>query len=88
MLKSPPQKKKDFIPNWDEFLEDRKKNLVSYAEGARYYSMNYYAFVALARKANANVRIKNRTVVNLDILDAYLEEFCKGEPDDVSEKTT
>ena len=45
-------------PDLDRFLEGRKRTFVSYAEGARIYSMNYYSFVTLAKTAGANIRIK------------------------------
>ena len=30
-------------PNLDRFIDEQKRNFVSYAQGARMYSMNYYS---------------------------------------------
>lgn len=66
-------------PNLDKFLGERQKNYISYMEGAKIYSMNYYAFVKLAKEAGANKRIKKKVVVDLDLVEAYIEENCKGD---------
>lgn len=66
-------------PNLDEFLPDGKKNLVTYMEGAKYYSINYYAFVKLAKAAGANIKIKKRVVVDLDLVEEYVAKNCKGD---------
>lgn len=82
-----PAKSPNFKPpNLDEFLPDDKKRMVSYMEGARYYSMNYYAFVKLVKEAGANFRIKKKVVVNLDMVEEYILNKCKGEEVNVSEK--
>ena len=60
-------------PDLDCFLEGKKRTLVSYAQGARMYSMNYYSFVTLAKKAGANIRIRKGVVIDLDIIEEYLE---------------
>ena len=75
-----PAKSPNFKPpNLDEFLPEEKKTLVSYMEGAKYYSMNYYAFVKLAKEAGANIRIKKKVVIDLQLVDEYLEKNCKGD---------
>ena len=56
--------------------------MVSYMEGAKYYSMNYYAFVKLAKEAGANIRIKKKVVIDLQLVDEYLEKNCKGDGKD------
>ncbi len=38
-------------PDLDRFIDEKKRNFVSYAQGARMYSMNYYSFVKLAKEA-------------------------------------
>ncbi len=40
-------------PNLEQFLEGRKRKFTSYAQGASMYSMNYYSFVTLVKKAGA-----------------------------------
>ena len=66
-------------PDLDRFLEGRKRTFVSYAEGARIYSMNYYSFVTLAKAAKANIRIKKNVVIDLDAIEEYLEKQCMEE---------
>ena len=66
-------------PDLDRFLEGRKRTFVSYAEGARIYSMNYYSFVTLAKAAKANIRIKKNVVIDLDAVEEYLEKQCMEE---------
>ena len=77
-------------PDLDRFIEERKKTYVSYSQGARMYSMNYYAFVKLAKQAGANQRIKKNVVVNLDLVEEYLEKYCKvdGEDNNAQKKRT
>ena len=66
-------------PDLDRFLEGKKRTFVSYAEGARIYSMNYYSFVTLAKAAKANIRIKKNVVIDLDAIEEYLENQCMEE---------
>ena len=66
-------------PDLDRFLEGKKRTFVSYAQGARIYSMNYYSFVTLAKAAGANIRIKKKVVIHLDAIEEYLEEQCMEE---------
>ena len=66
-------------PDLERFLEGKKRTFVSYAQGARIYSMNYYAFVTLAKAAGANIRIKKNVVIDLDIIEEYLETKCMEE---------
>ena len=61
-------------PDLDKYLEGRKKRYTTYGLGAGMYSLNYYSFVKLCKEAGANIQIKKKVVVDLDILDAYLEE--------------
>ena len=55
------------------YLEGKKKRYTTYGLGAGMYSLNYYSFVRLCKEAGANIQIKKKVVVDLDILDAYLE---------------
>ena len=66
-------------PDLDRFLEGKKRTFVSYAQGARIYSMNYYSFVTLAKAAGANIRIKKKVVIDLDVIEEYLEKQCLEE---------
>ncbi len=75
-------KKKIKGPDLEKYLEGRKKRYTTYALGASLYSMNYYSFVKLAKKAGANLHVKRNAIVDLDILDSYITENCKGEEED------
>lgn len=60
-------------PDLDKFIGKGKRRFTTYARGAEMYSLNYYTFVNLVKEAGANLQIKKKVVVDLDILDAYLE---------------
>ena len=65
-------------PDLDRFIDEQKRTFVSYAQGARMYSMNYYSFVKLAKEAGANIRIKKNVVIDLELIEKYLENNCEG----------
>ena len=65
-------------PDLDRFIDEQKRTFVSYAQGARMYSMNYYSFVKLAKEAGANIRIKKNVVIDLELIDKYLENNCES----------
>ena len=46
------------------------------------YSMNYYSFITLAKKAGTNFQIKKKVVVDLDVLEKYIEEQCREDGED------
>lgn len=52
-----------------------KKRLVRYKEGAEMYSMGMNKFQTLAKDAGAILKIDRRVLVDLDVLDQYLESF-------------
>lgn len=51
------------------------KRFVRYAEGAEMYSMSTSKFMQLAKDAKACYKVNQLVLVNLDIIDAYLETF-------------
>ena len=51
------------------------KRFVRYPEGAEMYSMSLSKFQQLAKDAKACYKMNRRVLVNLDILDEYLETF-------------
>lgn len=53
----------------------RKKRLVRYKEGAEMYSVGMNKFQTLAKDAGAILKIDRIVLVDLDILDQYLESF-------------
>ena len=66
-------------PDLNKYLEGRRRKYTTYAQGAKLYSMHYYAFVKLAKEAGANIKIKKKVLIDLDILERYIEEHCKEE---------
>lgn len=53
----------------------KRKKFVRYAEGAELYSMGMTKFQELAKDAKACYKINQLVLVNLDVLDEYLETF-------------
>ncbi len=51
------------------------KRFVRYSEGAEMYSMGLTKFQELAKDAKACYKVNQLVLVNLDILDEYLEGF-------------
>ena len=52
-----------------------KKRLVRYKEGAEVYSVGMNKFQTLAKDAGAILKIDRIVLVDLDVLDQYLESF-------------
>ena len=52
-----------------------KKRLVRYKEGAEMYSVGMNKFQSLAKDAGAILKIDRIVLVDLDVLDQYLESF-------------
>lgn len=55
--------------------KDKFKRFVRYAEGAEMYSMSLSKFQQLAKDARACYKVNQLVLVNLNILDEYLETF-------------
>lgn len=57
------------------------KRFVRYAEGAALYSLGLHTFQEIAKEANAVYKVKRCVLVNLDMINAYLEKcrVKKGE---------
>lgn len=51
------------------------KKFVKYEEGAAMYSMGIHAFIKLAKEAKAIYRIRRIVLVNMEIIDEYIENF-------------
>ena len=64
---------RDFYKKEYKKLLTIKRNFISYAQGAKMFSMNYYSFVKLAKEAGANIRIKKKVVIDLELVEKYLE---------------
>ena len=61
--------------NWKNCWLERKKKYVRYEEGAVLYSMGKNSFRQVAQDAHAIVRLKRIALVNVEVLDEYLESF-------------
>lgn len=55
--------------------QKNKKRFVRYREGAEMYSMGESKFMQIAKDAKACYKVNQLVLVNLDILDEYLETF-------------
>ena len=62
------------VPELEKILAKKKKRYVSYEEGMALYSMGKISFRKLTQEAHALLRIKKMAIVDLDILDGYLEQ--------------
>lgn len=52
-----------------------KKRLVRYKEGAEMYSLGLNKFQAIAKDAGALIKIERVVLVDLDVLDQYIDTF-------------
>lgn len=69
-------------PDLDRYIVGKKRRFTTYTRGAAMYSLNYYTFVKLVKEACANLQIKKKVIIDLDILDAYLEANIDQEGED------
>ena len=53
----------------------KNKKYVRYAEGAELYSMSVSKFMQMAKDAKACYKVNQLVLVNLEIIDQYLETF-------------
>ena len=77
--KSPPV-------NLDKYLEGKKHRYCTYQDGARLYRMAYWSFVTFAKEAGANIQLRKTALVDLDLIDKYIEETCGEDEDKESEE--
>lgn len=64
--------KKRKTPDLEKYLEGKKRRFVNYTQGI--YRMPYWPFVRLAKRAEANYPIRKTAIVDLNILDDFLED--------------
>ena len=62
------------VPELEKILAKKKKRYVGYEEGMVLYLMGKISFRKLAQDAHALLRIKKIAIVDLDMLDDYLEQ--------------
>lgn len=58
-----------------ELIKDGRKKFVRFDEGAMLYSMGINSFRQLARDAGAVYHIKKIALVNIKLVDEYMERF-------------
>lgn len=63
------------IPELEKLVQVGRKKFVRYEEGAMLYSMGIHTFQQLAKDARAVYHVKRIVLVNLDLIDEYLEAF-------------
>jgi len=61
-------------PDLEKYLEGRGHRFVNYAQGAKLYHLPYWSFVRVAKEANSNYPIRKTCIVDLNVLDQFLEE--------------
>ena len=66
--------KKRKTPDLEKYLEGKKHRFVNYTQGAKIYKMSYWPVVRLAQRAEANYPIRKTAIVDLNILDDFLED--------------
>ena len=56
---------------------------MTYWEGAREIGIAYWSFVSLAKEANATIRMGRYVIVDIDVVNEYIEEtYGDNEGDD------
>ena len=63
------------VPELEKILARKKKKYIRYEEGAVLYSMGKNSFRQISQDAHAIVRLKRIALVNVEVLDEYLESF-------------
>ena len=59
----------------EKYLKEsgRVHHYVSYEDGARMFGMAYWGFVRLCQEIEANIPLRKTSIVDLDIVEAYIE---------------
>ncbi len=60
-------------PDLSRYIANNAKRYVNYRQASIIYSVPYYAFVKMAKDANACWKIRKTVIVDLDKFDSYLE---------------
>jgi hypothetical protein len=63
-------------PDLEKYINDQnRKRFIQYSEGARQFGMRFWTFVRFCKKAGAVITLRKTAIVDLDILEDYIEEF-------------
>ena len=68
------RKRNPTLPDLDRFLEGRGRKFVTYIEGSNLYGIPCYSFVRLAKEAGANITLRKSAIVDVGVIEKYLEE--------------
>lgn len=68
------EKKNGCFPDLDKHLKERDRKMVSYKEGAEIYGISYYSFVRLVKEAGANYTLRKSVVIDIDIIEQFLDD--------------
>jgi len=67
------------VPELEKILAGKKKKYVRYEEAMAIYSMGKIALRKLAQEAHALIYLKHTAVINVEVLDEYIERYHKTE---------
>ncbi|WP_292193007.1 DUF6462 family protein [Butyrivibrio sp.] len=67
-------------PDLEEYIHDgNRRRFITYPQGQALFGMHYWSFVNLAKRAGANIKMRKTAVVDLDVLERYLESLEEAE---------
>lgn len=69
------QKKRVEVKDLSEKVKQGKKKFVRYKEGAELYSVGLHTIEQLAKDAKAVYHVKGIVLINMELIDEYLEAF-------------
>lgn len=67
-------KRTDVRAFYNTLIDERGRKLVNYKEGAEIYGIPYYSFVRLAKEAGASYTPRKAAVIDIDVIEQYLDE--------------
>lgn len=63
-------------PDLEKYINDQnRKRFIQYSEGAKQFGMRYWTFVRFCKRAGAVITLRKTAIVDLDILEDYIEKF-------------
>ncbi|SCY13420.1 DUF6462 family protein [Butyrivibrio sp. INlla14] len=63
-------------PDLEKYINDQnRKRFIQYSEGARLFGMRYWSFVRFCKRAGAVITLRKTAIVDLDVLEDYIEQF-------------
>lgn len=70
------KRKQSNPPDLEKYLDVETHRYITYKEGARMYALPYWTFVNLAKEAKATWPLRKTAMVDIDLLDKYMDEHC------------